>query len=131
MNVTTKTGYICVDILKKGHKEGWSHALTFQSVALSIVSLLDDPNPGAFFVLFYICLSNLLPIFQIVHLVRCSTVHYLRVLILSQWFRLTELEIANIYEKDRKEHDSRAREHMRRQMAAAKGETKENAILIE
>jgi hypothetical protein len=68
MNVTTKTGYICVDILKKGHKEGWSHALTFQSVALSIVSLLDDPNPGVSCAALHLP-SNLHPLSQIVHLV--------------------------------------------------------------
>jgi len=43
MNIATDTGQICVDILKT---ENWSHVLTFRSVALSIVSLLDDPNPG-------------------------------------------------------------------------------------
>lgn len=45
MNVSPN-GFVCLDVIKKGH--GWTVAMTFKSVALSLVSLLDDPNPGEY-----------------------------------------------------------------------------------
>lgn len=48
MNISNN--HVCLDILKnlKGDR-GWSSILTFEAVALSIISLLGDPNPGGFF----------------------------------------------------------------------------------
>ena len=38
------SGYICLDIIKSGE---WSPALTISSVLISIISLLNDPNPDS------------------------------------------------------------------------------------
>jgi len=41
----SSTGYICLNILKKD--EAWTHLLSFPTIALSIISLLSDPNPDS------------------------------------------------------------------------------------
>jgi len=42
-NIST-TGGICVDILKEGV---WSSLQNFNSIIISLISLLDDPNPSS------------------------------------------------------------------------------------
>jgi len=48
MNISC--GFVCISILEKvpeDRPEGeWMASLTFEKIALSIVSMLGDPNPG-------------------------------------------------------------------------------------
>jgi len=68
MNISTETGYVCLNTLKKSGKESWTPAMTFRVVALSIAALLENPNPGMSTICYlYIRFSN--GIGQMIHLV--------------------------------------------------------------
>eukprot|EP00921_Rhytidocystis_pertsovi_P003020 GHVQ01005032.1.p1 GENE.GHVQ01005032.1~~GHVQ01005032.1.p1 ORF type:complete len:140 (+),score=18.76 GHVQ01005032.1:342-761(+) len=53
-NISSQTGAICLDILKKE----WSPALTIRTALLSIQAMLSDPQPGMILVVCYDCFTD-------------------------------------------------------------------------
>jgi ubiquitin-conjugating enzyme (huntingtin interacting protein 2) len=45
-NVSSQTGAICLDIIKKGPESAWSPALTIKTALLSLQALLSAPEPN-------------------------------------------------------------------------------------
>lgn len=119
MNIS-RAGSVCISILESGN---WSHNQTFQSVALSIVSLLDDPNPGQFSIPYH---SNI-TYFTAESPFRKNDL----LLVFTNLIFDTEPDIAQEYLRDRKEYERKAREHTLLQMELSKGCNKDNAITID
>jgi len=49
-NISPETGYICLDILKEKseyNQSGWSPIQNIDKIILSLISLLNDPNPDS------------------------------------------------------------------------------------
>ena len=111
MNISPN-GFICIDILKKGGNHGWTTIMNFQFIALSIVSFLDDPNPGEIDDSIQRFEASILtsPFFSESPLGKipdmCSH---------SRAYATSEVsEIAFLYKKDRERHFQEAVQHTRR-----------------
>src|ERR1700742_2478555 len=111
MNISPNS-FICIDILKKGGNHGWTTIMNFQFIALSIVSFLDDPNPGEIDDSIQRFEASILtsPFFSESPLGKipdmCSH---------SRAYATSEVsEIAFLYKKDRERHFQEAVQHTRR-----------------